>query len=163
MKKTVFTLIASCLTLSGFSQIDSTQAYFKSPYIPAFNIRKVPDSSSFTNNMLQKGKPTILVFFDPDCDHCQEATKGFTSKIDRFKDVQILMVTIMQFDRTKKFYKDFKISDFPNITVTRDVIYDLPKFYMVHTIPDVYVYDKTGKLMRHYKKEIPVDEIAALF
>jgi hypothetical protein len=25
------------------------------------------------------------------------------------------------------------------------------------------VYDKKGKLMRHFKKDIPVDEIAALF
>ncbi len=163
MKKTVFTLIISCLTLCGFAQIDSTRQYFKSPYIPAFNIRKVPDSSSFTNNMLQKGKPTILVFFDPDCDHCQEATKNFTAKIDRFKDVQILMVTIYEFSRIKKFYKDYKLADFPNITLTRDAVFDLPKFYQVSSIPDVYVYDKNGKLMQHYKKDIPVDEIAALF
>jgi thioredoxin-related protein len=113
--------------------------------------------------MLQKGKPTILVFFDPDCDHCQEATKNFTAKIDRFKEVQILMVTIYDFSRIKKFCKDYKIASFPNITVTRDAVFDLPKFYQVSSIPDVYVYDKNGKLMRHYKKEIPVDEIAALF
>lgn len=159
----VFTCIITCLALGTAAQIDTAQQYYKSPYIPAFNIRKVPDSSSFTNNMLQKGKPTILIFFDPDCDHCQEATKNFTKKIDRFKDVQILMVTIMQFDRTKKFYKDYKIAHFPNIILTRDTVFDLPKFYQVSSIPDVYVYDKNGKLMGHYKKDIPVDEIAALF
>jgi thioredoxin-related protein len=163
MKKTVFTLITSCLVLSGFAQIDSTQQYFKSPYIPAFNIRKVPDSSSFTSNMLQKGKPTILVFFDPDCDHCQLATKNFTEKMDRFKDVQILMVTIYEFSKIKKFYTDYKLHKFPNIILTRDVAFDLPRFYQVSSLPDVYVYDKTGKLIRHYKQDIPVDEIAALF
>ncbi len=163
MKKTVFTLIISCLALGVFAQIDSSQQYFKSPYIPAFNIRKVPDSSSFTHTMLQKNKPTILIFFDPDCDHCQEATKNFTAKIDKFKDVQILMVTIYEFSRIKKFHKDYKIGNFPNITLTRDAVFDLPKFYQVSSIPDVYVYDKNGKLMKHYKKDIPVDEIAALF
>ncbi len=163
MKKTVFTFIIGCLTLSGFAQIDSTQQYFKSPYIPAFKIIKVPDSSSFTNNMLQKGKPTILVFFDPDCDHCQHATKNFTAKIDQFKNVQILMVTIYEFSRIKKFYKDYKLRKFPNITLTRDAGITLPRFYNVSSIPDVYVYDKDGKLMNHYKKDIPVEEIAALF
>jgi thioredoxin-related protein len=163
MKKAVFTFIAICMALGSLAQIDSSQQYFKKPFIPAFTIRKVPDSSIFTHTMLQKNKPTILVFFDPDCDHCQEATKGFTSKYERFKDVQILMVTIMPFDRTIKFYKDYKIADFPNIILTRDAIYDLPKFYQVHSVPDVYVYDKKGKLIRHFKKDIPVDEIAALF
>jgi thioredoxin-related protein len=163
MKKTVLTLIMFCLVSVAFAQIDSTQQYFKSPYIPAFNIRTVPDSSSFTNNMLQKNKPTILMFFDPDCDHCQEATKNFTARINRFKDVQILMVTIYDFNRIKKFHQDFKIADFPNIVLTRDAAFDLPRFYGVHSIPDVYVYDKKGKLMRHYKKDIPVEEIAALF
>lgn len=163
MKKAVFTFITVFMALGAIAQIDTSQKYFKSPFIPAFNIRKVPDSSSFTNNMLQKNKPTIIVFFDPDCDHCQEATKKFTSKIDRFKDVQILMVTIMQFDRTKKFYKDYNLANFPNIILTRDAVFDLPKFYQVHSIPDVYVYDKNGKLMKHYRKDIPVDEIAGLF
>jgi len=163
MKKTVFTFILFCLVTGAFAQIDSSQQYFKSPYIPAFNIRKIPDSSSFTNTMLQKNKATILVFFDPDCDHCQEATKNFIASIDRFKDVQLLMVTIYDFTRIKKFYKDFKIADYPNITVTRDAAFDLPRFYAVHSIPDVYVYDKSGKLMRHYKKDIPVGEIASLF
>jgi thiol-disulfide isomerase/thioredoxin len=163
MKKMSFTVFISCLVLSGFAQIDSTQQYFKSPYIPAFNITKVPDSSSFTNTMLQKGQPTILVFFDPDCDHCQHATKNFTEKIDRFKDIQILMVTIYEFSRIKKFYKDYKLARFPNLILTRDAVFDLPKFYQVSAIPDVYVYDKNGKLMGHYKKDIPVDEIAALF
>jgi thiol-disulfide isomerase/thioredoxin len=163
MKKTVFTFMITCLALGGFAQIDSSQQYFKSPYIPAFNIRKLPDSSSFTNNMLQKDKPVIVVFFDPDCDHCQHATKNFTAKMDRFKDVQILMVTIYEFSRIKKFSNDYKLSKFPNIILTRDVGFDLPRFYNVSSLPDVYVYDKDGKLIKHYKQDIPVDEIATLF
>jgi len=163
MKKAVFTLIAVCMALGAFAQIDSTKQYFKIPYIPAFNIRKIPDSSSFTNTMLQKGKPVIIVFFDPDCDHCQHATKNFTEKIDKFKDVQIVMVTIYEFSRIKKFYKDYKLANFPNIILTRDALFDLPKYYQVSSLPDVYVYDKNGKLIKHYKQDIPVDEIAGLF
>lgn len=163
MKKTVLTLLVTCFVLGSFAQIDSTKQYFKSPYIPAFNIRKVPDSSIFTQNMLQKNKPTIVMFFDPDCDHCQHTTKDITSKIDKFKDVQILMVTIYDMSRINKFIKDYHLEKYPNFTLTRDVTFDLAKYYQVHSIPDVYVYDKTGKLMNHYTKDIPVDEIASLF
>lgn len=163
MMKTVFTLIAASLVTGASAQIDSTQQYFKSPYIPAFNIRKVPDSSIFTNSMLQKDKPTIVMFFDPDCKHCEDATKSFTAKIDKFKNVQILMVTIYEISRINKFCKDNKLGQHPNIIVTKDVTFDFAKYYQVHSLPDVYVYDKNGKLVNHYRQEIPVDEIAGLF
>jgi len=163
MKKTVFLLIAICITFAALAQIDTSQQYFKSPTIPAFNVRKVPDSSSFTNNLFQKNKSTVLMFFDPDCDHCQQATKNIIAKIDQFKDVQILMIAIVEFKYIKKFYTNFKIADYPNITVTRDATFDLPRFYGIHSIPDVYVYDKNGKFLNHFKKDIPVDAIIALF
>jgi thioredoxin-related protein len=163
MKKVVFSVIAICLACGAFAQIDTARQYFKSPYIPAFNIRKVPDSSSFTNTMLQKKKPTILIFFDPDCDHCQEATKKLTAKIDLLKGAQVLMVTVMDFKRTQKFYDTYKIADYPNITITRDAAFDLPRFYQVGSIPDIYVYDKNGKLLNHYMHTISVEEIEALF
>lgn len=160
MKKTVLTLIITCFSLAALAQIDTSQQYFKNPRIPAFNIRKVPDSSVFVYGMLEKNKPTIIVFFDPDCDHCQDATKNLTAKIDLLKDAQVLMVTIMDFNRTKKFYNDYKIADYPSITITRDGSFDLPRFYRVGSIPDVYVYDKKGKLLNHYKTKLPVEEIA---
>ncbi|MFM6925538.1 MAG: TlpA family protein disulfide reductase [Ferruginibacter sp.] len=163
MKKIVFSLMAVCFVSGAFAQVDTTQQYFKSPFIPAFNIRKVPDSSSFTNAMLEKKKPVILIFFDPDCDHCQEATKKLTAKMDLLKNAQVLMVTVMDFKRTQKFYIDYKIADYPNITVTRDAGFDLPRFYRVGSIPDIYVYNKNGKFLNHYMHTIPVDEIAALF
>jgi cytochrome oxidase Cu insertion factor (SCO1/SenC/PrrC family) len=163
MKKTVFTLIAICLVFNVMAQADTTEKYIRFPTIPAFNITKVPDSSSFTNNQLQKNKPTILFFFNPDCDHCQEETKKLTAKIDQLKDVQILMISILDFNSIKKFYKEYKIADYPNITMARETTYNLPGFYNIHSIPDVYVYDKKGNFLKTFKKTFPVKEIAALF
>ena len=163
MKKTVFSLIAICLVFTALAQTDSSQNYFKIPTIPAFNLIKIPDSSSFVNDQLQKNKPTLVIFFAPDCDHCQHATKELTEKIDQLKNVQILMVAGMDFSTVKKFYEDYKLADYPNITVTRDPLFKLPQYYSVHSIPDVYVYDKKGKYMNHFKNKIPVEEIAALF
>lgn len=163
MKKTVFTLLAICSAFGAFAQTDTSQQYFKSPTIPAYNIRKLPDSSSFTNNLLQKNKPTVLIFFNPDCEHCQHATKNLVEKIDKLKDVQILMVSVMDYNLVQKFYEDYKIADYPNITMARDGKYELARFYNVASIPDVYVYDKKGKFLNHFKSTIPVEEIAALF
>jgi thioredoxin-related protein len=163
MKKIVFSLLALCLVFNALAQTDSSQMYFKSPTIPAFNLIKIPDSSSFINAQLQNNKPTVLIFFAPDCDHCQEATKNLVAKIDQLKNVQIVMVAGMEYGIVKKFYADYKLADCANITVTRDPLFKLPQYYSVHSIPDVYVYDKKGKYLNHFKSKIPVEEIAALF
>ncbi len=163
MKKTVFTLIAICFGFAALAQTDSSQMYFKIPTIPAFNLIKMPDSSSFTNNKMQKDIPTVIIFFAPDCDHCQEATKNLTAKMELLKNVQIVMVAGMEYGIVKKFYADYKLANYPNITVTRDPLFKLPQYYSVHSIPDVYVYDKKGKYLNHFKKDIPVELIAASF
>jgi thioredoxin-related protein len=163
MKKAVFSLIAICLVFNALAQTDSSQNYFKFPVIPAFNLIRIPDSTVFTNNQLQKNKPTLVIFFAPDCDHCQHATKNLVEKIDQLKDVQIVMVAGLDFDIVKQFYDEYKLATCPNITITRDPLFKLPQYYSVHSIPDVYVYDKKGKYMTHIKNSIPVEEIAALF
>jgi cytochrome oxidase Cu insertion factor (SCO1/SenC/PrrC family) len=163
MKKLFFTFIGVCIVFTALAQTDTSQKYFKFPTIPKFSIVKIPDSSSFTNSQLLKNKPTVLFFFNPDCEHCQEETKKLTAKIDQLKDVQILMISILDFNSIKKFYNEYKIADYPNITMARETTYNLPGFYNIHTIPDIYVYDKKGNFINTFKKSFPVKEIAALF
>ena len=73
------------------------------------------------------------------------------------------MISILDFNSIKKFYTDYKIADYPNITMAREATFNLPGFYNIHSIPDVYVYDKKGKFIKTFKKSFPVEAIAALF
>lgn len=163
MQKIVFTLICSCLLINVFGQADSSLIYLRFPTIPTFTILKVPDSTNFTQKDLPKKKPVVFFFFNPDCDHCHQETKNLTAKIDQLKNVQILMISILDFKAIKKFHTDFKIADYPNITMARETTTHLPTFFKVHGIPDVYVYDKKGKFLEHFKNSMPVEKIAALF
>ena len=163
MKKIVFAILVVSISFYASAQTDSSQKYFKSAAIPPFSITKVPDSSNFTQNQLKKKKPTVIFFFNPDCDHCHQETKNLIAKIDQLKNVQILMISILDFNAIKKFHADYKIANYPNITMARETTYNLPGFFSIHSIPDVYVYDKNGKFLKTFKKTFPVEEIAALF
>lgn len=163
MKKSVVAILLFCISLNASAQTDSSQKYFKSPTIPPFSITRVPDSSNFTQAKLKKNKPTVLFFFNPDCDHCHQETKNLIAKINQLKKVQILMISILDFNAIRKFHTEYKIDKYPNITMARETTYNLPGFYNIHTIPDVYVYDKSGKFIATFKKEFPVEVIAALF
>jgi cytochrome oxidase Cu insertion factor (SCO1/SenC/PrrC family) len=159
----IFILVAFFTVFNSSAQADTTLKYIKNPTIPSFSITKVPDSSNLTQNQLKKKKPLVFFFFNPDCDHCHQETKNLIAKIDQLKDVQILMISILDFNSIKKFYKEYKIANYPNITMARETTYNLPGFFSIHSIPDVYVYDKQGKFLKTFKKTFPVEEIAALF
>jgi hypothetical protein len=73
------------------------------------------------------------------------------------------MISILDYKAIKKFYNDYKIANYSNITMARETTYNLPGFFGIHSIPDVYVYDKHGKFLKTFKKTFPVEEIAALF
>ena len=163
MKKIIFTLFVLCMVLNGFAQTDSTLIYLRFPTIPTFSVTKTPDSTVFTKNNLIKKKATVFFFFNPDCDHCHQETKNLIAKIELLKDVQIIMISILDYKSIKKFYTDYKIADYPNITIAREATTFLPTFFKIHGIPDVYVYDKKGNFLKHFKNSVPVEEIAALF
>jgi thioredoxin-related protein len=162
MKKIIFTFFVLCFFFNGLSQSDSSLIYLRFPTIPAFSITKTPDSTVFTKKDLKKKKATVFFFFNPDCDHCHQETKNLIAKIELLKDVQIIMISIMEYQQIKKFYLDYKIADFPNITMARESTTLLPTFYKIHSIPDVYVYDKKGNFIKNFKGSVPVEEIAKL-
>jgi thioredoxin-related protein len=129
--------------------------------VPSFKLTRVPDSSFFTRNDLKKKTATIIMMFSPDCEHCQAETKELTAHIDLFKKAQIVMASPLDFDYLKKFYEEYKIADYPNISMGRDPGYFLGTFYKVRSFPAIFVYDKKGKLVRSFSGSVPIEQIAA--
>ena len=151
-----------CIVQLSFSQADSTQPiYLRFPTLPQFAIYNAADSTIFTRNNLEKKKATIFIIFSPDCEHCQHETEALIANIDKFKDVQIVMVEYLAFEEMVKFYKNYKIADHPNIIMGRDAKFYLPLFFKVESLPAIYVYDKKGNFKQAFSGSVKMDKIAA--
>ena len=111
------------LSVSCFAQQDTSLLYLRFPTIPPFKLINVPDSTYFIKDDLKKKTPTIVMVFSPDCEHCQEMTKQITANIKLFKKAQIVMATPVGFSYVKKFYEEYKISNYSAITMGRDPTY----------------------------------------
>lgn len=147
MKAIIFTLcflVCACVS-NAQARRDSLPAYKSIPTIPPFKLMLVPDSSAFTKYDLKKKKPTVIIIFSPDCDHCLHATRDLLTNYKLFSKAQIVMATSLSFTHIQKFYRDFKIAEFPNIRVGLDNSYFLNTFYNVKSYPAIFVYDKKGK------------------
>jgi len=158
-------IIIALVLLAGFqiadAQTDTIPGYQKNPKIPTFsNFMIVPDSVKFGNESLKKNMPVMIMIFSPDCSHCKIATEELIKHMDLFKNVQIVMASPMDFINIKKFYEDYKIPTYPNITMGRDGTYSFGTFYKVKSYPSIYLYDKKGDFVKAFQGDIKWETIA---
>ena len=66
-----------------------------------------------------------------------------------------------QFAKARKFYEEYKLADYPNITMGRDPSYMLGTFYKVRSFPSIFVYDKKGNFVTSFVGSTPIEQIAA--
>lgn len=152
MKKSlsVFSLLC-CIITTGFSQPDETAGTLKNiQQIPSFTIYTVPDSTAFTHLQLQKNKPLVLIFFNPDCDHCQKETQELVAHKDELQQLQIVMTSALPYHLLKEFYLGYNVSSMPNVKMGQDINFTLGSIYKPARYPSIYIYDAKGNLAKVY-------------
>ena len=145
-----FLLIGGCV--SAQTKPDEA-AYKKDPHIPSFNIL-LPDSTWFTKDQISpKYDYTIIIYFSPDCGHCQSSAKEIVMKMDSLKNAFFVFVAYKTLDEVSGFASYYGLDKFPNVRVGRDPKYYVPSFYRVTRTPFVVVYNKKGLLEKVYDPE----------
>jgi thioredoxin-related protein len=159
MKKTVVLLCVLCASLIGYAQIDTLPLFKQFPDVPPFSLLKIPDSTIFKKEDLQKKTPTLIVLFSPDCEHCQHFTSQLIEQKEQFKKIQIIMVSYLDVSIIKTFYYTNHLQDYKNITVCRDGQYFLGTFYNLHTFPSIILYNKKGRLVKNFDGLVKISDI----
>jgi thiol-disulfide isomerase/thioredoxin len=66
---------------------------------------------------IPKGKPVVLIYFAPDCDHCHTLMNEFFKRAADFKSAEVIMVTFKPVSDVAAFEKSYQTSRYPNIRV----------------------------------------------
>ena len=151
----------SSTALLHAQEYDSIPPYQKDSTIPDFSIMQT-DSSWFVKEFLPPNKPVIIIYFSPDCGHCQLTAHDFEKKMNKLKDVFFVWVSYLSLDKIKTFAEEYKMDDQKNIRIGRDPNYYIPSFYRVKFTPFIAVYDKKGKLLKTYDEGTDPDTIINL-
>ena len=164
MKKYFLAIILTFASLATFSQTDSTQPPYKRfPILPPLKLFLTDSSSYFTKNDFKKKTNVLIMLFNPECDHCQHETEEIINHIDQFRNVQIIMVTMMPFDAMKSFYQKYELSKYENIVVGQDQKFFLIPYYSVSNLPFLAFYDKKGNLISVFEGSMPIEKVWAEF
>ncbi len=163
MKKIILLSAYLLIAFAGFSQPntkpDSIPSYIRNNTIPAFVTYKAPDSTRFTEENIHKGKPVLLMIFSPDCGHCQHVTEEILKDIRHFKNDRIVMITWLPFSDMMSFYKNYKIANYPQITMAWDPKFFFLPYYHVQSYPKLIVYNKKGKFVKEFQGNLQLEDV----
>lgn len=142
-----------------FNMILSCNSFSQKPQLPDFKITQ-SNGHVFTSQEVEAGKPLLIVYFSPECDHCQVFMKSFFKSANEFKNTQVLMITYLPLDRVVKFESEYPVSKYKNIVAgTEGMSFVVRDFYQIKEMPFAIMYDKQGKLIGKFEREIPIDKI----
>jgi thiol-disulfide isomerase/thioredoxin len=147
MKKLIFLLF---MVIVGFA---CTQAQTMPTTIPPYKILTTKDQN-LTSADLEKNKPVMIIYFAPDCPHCQKLIKDMKPSMGKFKNIQVIMITFSDIRMVKTFENDYGLKAYPNFILgTEGYTYTVQRFYQLKHTPFVAIYDKNGKLVQAFEKQ----------
>ena len=171
MIKTILTalLISVCIiaargqdnTKTKTDASDTLKPYQKYPTLPAFNILQMDSVAIFNTYNIPEGKPTAIMLFSPDCQHCKRTIKALEAGMDSIKNIQFYLVTeAHDMADIREFYKEHHLAGYKNIQmVGRDYEFFFLSFYGVKFVPDIALYDEHKKLVTLIEGETTASKI----
>lgn len=140
---------------------DSMQlpAYIRFPKLPPFNILLQDSSTVFNTYNVEEGKPTILFFFSPDCDHCQMITDSLVKYMPEMKKADFYMFTFMPLSMLRPFAEQHGLNSLKNVTVGKDYDFFFPMYYKAETVPWLVVYDRKKRLVKAWNGGVKMPEL----
>ena len=153
----LLSLLFSCLS---FSQ----QKEFGVPKnIPPFNLLLSDGTTSFNASNLERNKTVMIIYFDPDCEHCTQYTRSIIQNIGQFSKTQIIMICgTGSINSVKKFVTDNALNKYPGIKVgTEGIYHTVMNFYRVDITPFTAIYNTKGSLITFYRKVPAINDLIA--
>lgn len=140
---------------------DTTAPFRKHPELPIFKILQ-PDSTWFTDAQIPKHRPVVIVYFSPECGHCQVEAEDLAKHMAELNKAFFVMVSFHSPSDIGKFAEKYKLAGLDNVRFGRDTEYNLPSFYRVQYTPFIAVYNKDRILVKTFDMGAGAEKLSEL-
>ena len=127
--------------------------------LPSFNLLMMDSTTVFNTDSIREGKPFVILYFSPDCEHCHEQVKLLLENMPSFKSIQFYFFTPFSFKLLKQFYKYYHLYNYPNITVGYDYKFFIPAHYKPNSVPWVFIFNGSKRLERIYQGGLTASQL----
>ena len=108
----------------------------------------------FKAEQLPLGKPIVLIYFLPDCEHCQLLTQNIVKHLDELKGFSVVMVTYYPPAEVGRFARRYGLDKHSNFYLgTEGNFFYLKNYYNLSKLPFAALYTQNGNLIKTYNSE----------
>lgn len=132
----------------------------------AERIEQVPDFSfktmvgrDFTRTELSGGSTIVFIYFNSECEYCQEEAKEIHKSLSKFKNVQLIFVSNETPEKINFFSEHYKLVQHDNIRFLHDSRNDFALLFGAATIPYSLVYDENQVLVATFKGFVKAENL----
>jgi peroxiredoxin len=138
----------------------NTAVFAQAGKLPPFRMMQA-NGKVFKAEDLPMGKPIIIIYFSPDCDHCKKLMQRFFKHQASFKKASVAMVTYLPVEDVKKFVQKYSLSKYSNIYAgSEGNTFFLKNYYKLKQMPFIALYTKNGALVKSYTNEEAMPDLS---
>lgn len=160
-KKTILLIVVICvlgllsyLTYNIISKTKEKKQIAKQlEIIPEFEFLTI-EQQPFTKANLKPNLNTIFIYFNSECDYCQQETQSISDNLDTFKKVQFIFVSTEPIETIQKFAKQYELNNQQNIIFLYDSLDIFSSQFDATSIPYALIYDQNHKLIKKHKGQL---------
>jgi len=154
-------VIVFCTMMNSARAQTDTLPYLKDKNLPSFIFLNL-DSTEFNTFYIPEGKKTVMVYFSPDCEHCQMLTEELIASLDSLKSCDIYMISPLEMNVTRDFDKKYGVSQHKQMHIYRDAQHIFTSYYGVHFFPYIAIYDEKKKLISTFEGTMKMSRLIEL-
>jgi AhpC/TSA family len=102
---------------------------------------------------------TVLVLFQPDCDHCQREAAQIQQNIKGFKDYTLYFLAAATKQEIEKFATDYKLSGQDHVRFGIITGEDVLSNFGSISAPSLYLYSSDHKLVQQFNGEVEISVV----
>jgi thioredoxin-related protein len=127
--------------------------------LPNFAVQLQDSSTLLSLTSITKNHSTILLYFAPDCEHCQIQIANLLENSKYFNDTKIVFISMAATSDISKFSAKFHIGEYPNVIVGRDYQYEFYNLFKITSFPNIFIYNKSKHLTKVYRGQTEIQRI----
>ena len=141
-------IILAILFLISFSMLAQIPGQPPAQTIPKFKFFRF-NNASFTNKDLPQSKMVFFLFFDSDCDHCQNAIKNIGKEYQVFKKTSIFLISLDDLNKINHFMETYgsKLKGQKNVIILQDKLQQFISKFNPQKYPSMFLYSSEKKLI----------------
>ncbi len=124
--------------------------------IPKFEYQNIK-GGVFSNANLKKDAPTLFVYFNSECEFCNEEAQMIQANIQQLAAFQLVFISFEKPVLIKSFAAKHQLNAYDNVTFLFDLKVSFATTFDVKSLPCLVLYDKNQKLIEKIKGQTKVD------